>query len=331
MAALGSAYKVRHNEDGVETTPGLEVIVQPPKPIPYDHMNAVANKAGPTEPKRCQYIPYLITAGIDTGLAVDIKTGCVFPDIRLQVFMAGADMVVEAKPKPGEDVDTKAPPPIQIHRKAHKLQLFSNFPVHGVIGYPSQMPELASRPASSRPLDQDIFTRPEHAGLLRRYQRQLLLAENMLQLNLNQVGHNLFSLRWDRDMSLSDRLFSAIRSDIADIEGTRRSEAERRLARVEQIQAAFELELEALRKGCEYYAEKVAAGHDPQAVINRMRANRAASVSKSCPLGDPTIEAEQSEASSDNKPEADKVSKPRGRPAKADAAKGELDSTAAQS
>lgn len=292
MARLGET-KIKHSDVGADVTPGKEVIIEPPPPIPYENIDAVQAVVGPTEPKRCQFIPYLMASAnvkdAAAGLVVDLKQMTVFPDIRLITFMSGADMVGEVKAKPG--AKRASVPELNIASKSHKLQMFCNFPVHAVIGYPSEMKEFQDREEDMRPSDVDIFRRADHAAVLRKYQRKLLLAENMLQLNLNQVGHNGFSLRWDLDLGISDRLFAHVRGEVSDIERNRRIEAERMSSKVDKIEESFKKDLEALRKGCAYYRQLVKSGVEPQAAINRMRANRAASVSDECPDGDPTVES----------------------------------------
>lgn len=271
--------KVIHNGDGVDITPGKEEIVQPARAIPYEHRDVLPNKAGPTEPKRKQYIPYLMTNSIEPGLVLDVKNKTVYPDIRGMHFFAGVDLVEERKPRPGEVLD--GPPPLKIDRRAHSLQLKNNVPVHSVIRYPSDLPEIQAMKPEARPTDEQIEKLGQHVKIWRKYQRQLLLPENMLQLNLNQA-HG-FSLRWNTAGNLAEEISKHAKSYASDIRNREDSKAMRET--IETTMAAFELDLKRLSDGCDYYARLVEGGMTPQAAIDKMRLNREHSIKQDIAAG----------------------------------------------
>lgn len=282
----------KHTPEGVDITPGRESIEKAIGSLETDDRGNILgpNKAGPLEDMRRQVIPYLITGGTTFGISPDLRFNFVFPEIRLQHFVANRDGVQTRKPRPGEK--QKGPPQLDITQKAHKLQMFSNYPIH-TIGYPS---DLWRGPAGAQaPSDREIQEKGAHVKTLREWQRLMFRFENMERFNLMQeTGGGRGRIDWDRAVDeIRDQVSKPLNEMVGTLEQQKNANrvANETEKKVVAILADLDTILENLGRHRAYYNAAVAAGQDAGSVLDRMAANRARTITKDLPWGDPTADA----------------------------------------
>lgn len=266
-----------HTPDGVDVTPGHEVIITPPKPVDYERRESIPNIAGVIEPERRQYIPYLITNGVGMGLGVDARLLQCFPEINLQTFAPDQDATKKKAKREGED----GPPRLDITGKAHKLQYYNNFPVHHVIGYPTDDPAL------KRVKVADFFSKPQFHRQLRAWQRSFLRPENIIHFNLIQeAGGNAFRINWGLDAFVDEGIIDTVlatwKASAAEQAAAIPVRTEQYFKPIDQTRESMLEDFKLIREGRAFHAKLVAGGMDPLDAVKQMRENRAKS-------GDPCV------------------------------------------